>query len=209
MENINLLKKNVAEYMSLLCERGLTTILGGNISCRTKNGMIITPSSINKLKLIDTDIIEMDFSGNILEGQYKPSIEHRIHSCIYQARPDVNAIIHAHSFYATLFSIIDKEINIEITAESAKNIGIIGVANYATMGTEALANGLVPKVKKHNVVLMKNHGIISTGEDLLQAFYRLEIAEQTARLTYYSTGIPCTTISSNDLENYLRKKDSK
>lgn len=203
MENVSLIKTEIAEYMRRLCERGLTTVLGGNISCRTKEGMLITPSSIDKHKLTASDIIEMDLHGNILKGEHEPSIEYRIHSSLYQSYPHIDAVIHTHSFYTTLFSIIDKEINTKLTAESTKNIGIIGIADYATMGTEELACNLIPKVKNHNVVLMKNHGVITVGKDLLQAFYRLEIAEQTAKLTYYSLGFPCTTVSNNDIEKYL------
>jgi Ribulose-5-phosphate 4-epimerase and related epimerases and aldolases len=201
----NALKNDIAEYMRRLCERGLTTVLGGNISCRTDNGMLITPSSVEKFRLNGLDVVEMDLNGKVIAGLHKPSIEHWIHACVYKLRPDVNAVIHSHSFYSTLFSIIDKEINVEITAESAKNIGIVGVADYAIMGTKELADSVGEKVKEHDIVLMKNHGVISVGSDLLEAFYRLEIAEQTARLTYHSFGVPFSTIAKDDLEKYLKK----
>jgi L-fuculose-phosphate aldolase len=155
MEQKNILKKDIIEYMKRLCENGLTTVLGGNISCRVNGGMLLTPSSIDKNHLKDSDIIEMDLNGNKIEGIHEPSMEHRIHSSIYKTRLDIGAIIHSHSFYSLLFAIIDKEINVKITAESAKNIGVIGVANYASMGTEQLAESVSQKIKKHNVVLAR------------------------------------------------------
>ncbi|MCL2147641.1 MAG: class II aldolase/adducin family protein [Synergistaceae bacterium] len=198
MDNKQLLKDSIAEHMKRLYDRGLTTLLGGNISCRIDGGMLISPSSIDKHLLTSEDIIEMDLDGVILDGKHKPSIEHRMHSNIYKSCIEVNAIVHAHSFYATLFSIIDKEINVNLTAESAKSIGVIGIAPYAPEGTKELADEVAEKAKSHNVVLLKNHGVIALGKDLLQAFYRLEVAEQTAKLTYHLLEHPFTTI--NDMK---------
>ena len=98
-------------------------------------------------------------------------------------------------------SIVDKEINIKLTAESAKNVGVVGVANYATMGSLELANIVSSVAVNHNVVLMKNHGILTVGKDILDAFYRLEVAEFTAKLTYLSQGLAPKEISESDLEN--------
>jgi len=206
MEQKNILKHSLTEYMKRLWECGLTTVLGGNISCRVDGGMLITPSSINKNELKDSDIIEMDFDSNIIDGLHEPSMEHRIHSSIYKSRLDIGAIIHSHSFYSTLFSIIDKEINVIITAESAKNIGVVGVVDYATMGTQRLSDSISQKINNHNVILMKNHGVVTVGKNLLEAFYRLEIVEQTAKLTYHSFGFSICNISNEDIEMYLNKK---
>ncbi len=203
MDQKILLKKDIVEYMKRLCKNGLTTVLGGNISCRLNGGMLLTPSSIDKHHLKDSDIIEMDFDGNKIEGIHEPSMEHRIHSSVYKARLDVGAIIHSHSFYSLLFAIIDKEINVKLTAESAKNIGVVGIANYASMGTEQLADSVSQKINNHNVVLLKNHGVVTVGKDLLEAFYRLEIVEQTAKLTFYSFNFPFNIISNEDIVKYL------
>jgi L-fuculose-phosphate aldolase len=205
-ESFRALKSDIAELMKRLYECQLTTTLGGNVSHRITNGMLITPSGLDKRQLVGSDIIEMDFNGNIIKGQHEPSIEHRIHSSIYKANPHINAIVHSHPFFSTLFSIIDREINVKITAESAKNVGVIGIAEYATMGTEKLADSVSQKIEKHNEVLMKNHGIISVGKDLLQTFYRLEVAEQAAKLTYYSSGFQITTIPNEDIDKYLNNR---
>lgn len=197
------LKADIAEQMRRLCNRKLTTVLGGNISCRTDEGMLITPSGIDKHILTEADIIEIDLKGNILHGKHNPSIEYKMHSNIYESRSDVNAIFHTHSFFLTLFSIIDKEINVKITAESAKNLGIVGIADYATMGSEELAEAVAQKARSHNIILMKNHGVVVVGDDLLNAFYRLEVAEQVAKLTYYSFGHTTTIISPQDVITYL------
>ena len=205
-ESFRALKSDLAELMKRLCDSQLTTALGGNVSHRITNGMLITPSGLDKRQLVSSDILEMDLNGNIIKGQHEPSIEHRIHSSIYKTNPNVNAIVHSHSFYSMLFSIIDREINVEITAESAKNVGFVGIAEYATMGTKKLADVVSQRIKTHNVVLMKNHGVISVGKDLLQAFYRLEVAEQAAKLTYFSFGIPFTMIPNEDIDKYLNSK---
>ena len=203
------LKEKIAKVMRSLCERNLTTTLGGNISNRVSNGMLITPSGLDKHDLVRSDIVEMDFEGEVRQGQHIPSMEHRIHAGIYEARKDVGAIIHSHCFFSTLFSIIEAEINVKLTAESAKNIGVIGVAPYATMGTPELANNVVERIENHNVVLMKNHGVVVVGKDLLEAFYRLEVVEQTAKLTYYSLNrtekmFDVSEISEDDVKKYLK-----
>jgi len=194
MDNNNELKHSIAEHMKRLYDRGLTTARGGNISCRIDDGMLITPSGVAKYLLTAEDIIEMDLDGKILNGNHKPSIKYRLHSNIYKSCNEINAIVHAHSFYTTLFSIIDKEINVHLTAEIAKNIGLVGIAPYATEGTKELADVVAEIANSRNVVLMKNHGVIAFGKDLPQAFYRVEVAEQAAKLTYHSFGHSFTTI---------------
>ena len=196
---------NITAFLKRMCDKGLTTCLGGNISCKLGNSIFITPSGIDKFCLSSSDIIEMDLDGNIIRATttLKPSIESAMHIEIYKQRTDVFAIIHSHSFYSSLFSVIDKKINVRFTAESAKNIGIVGLAEYATMGTVKLAHNVSAVAVNHNVVLMKNHGILTVGKDLLEAFYRLEIIEQTAKLTYHSHGFDFQEVPQPDLDKYL------
>lgn len=194
---------DIPHFMKRLCDRGLTTCLGGNISCKIGERIFITPSSVDKYSLSPCDIVELDCGGKKIAGSFNPSMEYRMHIEIYKRRKDVSTVIHSHTFFATLLSIVDKEINIKLTAESAKNVGVVGVANYATMGSLELANIVSSVAVNHDVILMKNHGILTVGKDILDAFYRLEVAEYAAKLTYLSQGLNPKEISKIDLEKYL------
>ena len=194
---------DIPQFMKRLCDRGLTTCLGGNISCKVGKRIFITPSGINKYSLSPQDIVELDCLGKKIAGSFKPSMEYRIHIEIYKRREDVFAIIHSHPFFATLLAVVDKEINVRLTAESVRNVGVVGVADYAPMGSFELAKIVSSVATNHNVVLMKNHGILSVGKDILEAFYRLEVAEFTAKLTYLSQGLAPKELSESDLKRAL------
>jgi len=190
--------------MKRLCDSNLTTSLGGNISLKiSDNRVLITPSSIDKAELKEDEIVELDMDGNIVEGRYKPSMEFMMHLAVYQRRPDIKAIIHAHPHYSTLFSSADVPINLNFTAEACKNIKNIGIAKYKMMGTRELADEVANKAKDNNVVLMQNHGVLTVGDDLLEAFYRMEVLEQAAKMTYHSLTLNLNELPMNDI-SYLK-----
>jgi len=195
--------KDIPRFMKRLYDRGLTTCLGGNISCKVEERIFITPSNLDKYCLSLCDIVELDCEGKKIAGSLNPSMEYRMHIEIYKRRKDVSTIFHSHTFFATLLSIVDKEINVKLNAESAKNLGIVGVANYATMGSLELANIVSSVADNHDVILLKNHGIVTIGKNTLDAFYKLEVAEFAAKLTYFSQGLNPKEIPQIDLENYL------
>ena len=189
------MKNKIIDFMKRLCVSRLTTSLGGNISLKiSDNRILITPSSIDKAELKEDDIVELDMDGNIIDGKNKPSMEFIMHLAVYQIRPDIEAIIHAHPHYSTLFSSANIPINLNFTAEACKNIKSIGMAEYKMMGTRELANEVADKTKENNIVLMQNHGVLTVGSDLLEAFYRMEVLEQAAKMTYHSL-----TLSLNEL----------
>lgn len=194
------MKKKIVDFMKRLCASDLTTSLGGNMSFRiSEDRVLITPSSIDKAELKEDEIVVLDMNGNIVEGKNKPSMEYMMHLAVYQKRLDINAIIHAHPHYSTLFSSATIPINLNFTAEACKNIQSIGMAEYMMMGTRELADEVADKAKENNVVLMKNHGALTVGEDLLEAFYRMEVLEQAAKMTYHSLALSLNELSMNDI----------
>lgn len=198
------MKRKIIDFMKRLCVSNLTTSLGGNISFKiSDNRILITPSSIDKAELKEDEIVELDMDGNIVEGGNKPSMEFMMHLAVYQKRPDIKAIIHAHPHYSTLFSSADISINLNFTAEACKNIKSIGMADYKMMGTKELAEEVANKAKENNVVLMQNHGVLTVGNDLLEAFYRMEVLEQAAKMTYHSLTLRLNELPMDDI-NYLK-----
>lgn len=179
-------RKEVARFMRRLYKRGLTTTSGGNISVRLKDGILITPSGLDKGTIKGNQIGLISSGGDNLTPELRPSIEYAMHLAIYKVRPDVDAIVHAHPPLATSFTALEKGINCYITAEARAILGAPVKAPYALMGTESLASE-VAKSAAHsahpNVILMENHGIVCLGKDLLSAFDRMEVLEFAARMT--------------------------
>ena len=198
------MENNIVSFMKRLCVSNLTTSLGGNISCRISDGeILITPSSIDKAELTPNDLITLDLNGNVLSGTHKPSMEYMMHLSVYNARKDIKAVIHAHPHYSTIFSASGREIDLNFTAEACKNLKHIGIAQYKMMGTIELAEEVADKIKDDNVVLMKNHGVLTVGKDLLEAFYRMEVLEQAAQMTYHSLILKMNELPVNEI-NYLK-----
>lgn len=198
------MRKRIIDFMKRLCISDLTTSLGGNISLKISDDRIlITPSSIDKADLKEDEIVELDMNGNVVKGKNKPSMEFMMHLTVYQKRPDIKAIIHAHPHYSTLFSASNIPINLNYTAEACKNIKCIGIAKYKMMGTKELADEVANKAKESNVVLMQNHGVLTVGNDLLEAFYRMEVLEQAAKMTYHSLTLNLNELPIDDI-SYLK-----
>jgi L-fuculose-phosphate aldolase len=109
-------------------------------------------------------------------------MEYGFHIEIYKNRPDIQAIVHAHPALATSFAVSHKPINCDLMGESRAVLGTPVFASYALMGTASLAANVADACKKSNVVLMENHGIITVGKNLLEAFDRMEVLENTARI---------------------------
>ena len=149
---------------------GLSFGRSGNVSTRTTLGFLITPSGIAYEDLKPEDLNEMDMAGNVIAGSLKPSSEWRMHRAIYQAREDVNAIVHVHSPYATGVACTRKPIPPFHYMIMILGDDTIPCAEYATFGTETLARNALAALEKNMACLLANHGQIALGEDLATAF---------------------------------------
>lgn len=179
-------RDDTAKYMRRLYDRGLTTCSGGNISCRpAEDRVLITASSIDKAYLRAKDIAVLTIGGNNLSSGLRTSIETQMHLAIYNSRPDVLAVVHAHPLHASLFTASDKKIKTDILAEARFLLGEPAFAPYALMGTESLAEivGQTFSDESVSVVLMENHGVITIGKNLHQAYDRMEVLEAAAHMT--------------------------
>ena len=179
-------REEVAYFMRRLYRQGLTTTSGGNVSCRLPGGfMAISASRLDKAELgFDGVGVISTEDGRLLTPGLKLSIETGMHQAIYAARPDVNAIVHAHPVTATAFCALPIPINTRLTAEAYALLGTPVMAPYALMGTPELAAKVGSALRPPAVCcLMENHGVLAVGADLLSAFDRLELLETAARQT--------------------------
>ena len=177
-------RKDVAHFMRRLYKRGLTTTSGGNISLRLSDDIIlITPSATDKGRMKWKEVAIMNISGENFTPGLKPSIETAMHLSIYKRKNDVFAIVHAHPVFASLFTAIKSKINTDLTAEAKAILGDPLFVKYALMGSLALAEVAAESILKSDILLLENHGILTVGSNLLQAFDKIEVLENAAKMT--------------------------
>ena len=124
----------------------------------------------------------MTINGENLTPELKPSIESEMHLSIYRKK-DVKAIVHAHPTFATAFTAMKKKININLTSESTAILGEPVIVPYALMGTKKLADLVADHIDKSDILLLENHGVLTVGKNLIQAFDKVEVLENAARMT--------------------------
>ncbi len=179
------LKSEVASFMARLYDRGLTTAGGGNVSAREDGVMYITPSGGDKSCIPPSMIAAVDIeSGENMTPHLRLSIEAEMHRAVYLAYDDVRAVVHSHPLYASMFSSLEESIDTRFIAESYYLLGKVVKAPYALMGTAELAENVCRALEGRKALLLENHGALTTGGSLLQAFERMEVLENAARMTY-------------------------
>ena len=167
--------EQIIMLLSRIYQKGLTTTSGGNLSIKDSEGVIwITPSGIDKGSLTAADICKVMPDGTFI-GKYKPSVELPFHKLVYESRPDVSAVLHAHPPAIVSYSLIRKIPDINIMPTPSEVCGKVGIAKYEIPGSDALANRIVEEIKKGlNVVVMENHGVITCANNLFEAFKMFE-----------------------------------
>jgi len=183
-------RDQITTIISRIYKRGMTTTSGGNISIIDENGDIwVTPSAIDKGSLSASDIICVKKDGTII-GKHKPSSEFPFHKAIYEVRPDIKSVIHAHPPALVSFSIVRQIPNTNIISQAKHICGPIGYADYELPGSEKLGEVIAEEFKKgYKAIIMENHGTVLGGSDLSDAFERFETLEFCARTIVYGSQI--------------------
>jgi L-fuculose-phosphate aldolase len=177
-------RREVASFMKRLYRQGLTTTSGGNISLRISDDLIaITPSATDKGRMKWKEVGLMNIFGENLTPDLKPSIESEMHLSVYRKNIEIKAIIHAHPLFATSFTAMKCKIETNLTAEACAILGNPEMVPYALMGSKDLAEIVSGYALTNDILLLENHGILTTGSNLLQAFDKIEVLENAARMT--------------------------
>ncbi len=186
-------RMQVAALMSRLYTCRLTTTSGGNISLRLTGDLFcITPSKLDKANLTGDLIAIVDMDGKNLTPHLSLSIESEMHRQALLTRPDISAVVHAHPCYASAFTAMKRPINTRLLAESWFLIEEPSFAPYARMGTPALADSVASCLASSNVVLMENHGVLTVGNSLIEAFDLIEVLENSAKMTFITESLAAT-----------------
>ena len=185
------LREEVSRVAKQLIESGLVTGTSGNVSARTPEGdVLVTPSGIDYEELEPGDVVLVDLEGEILEGSLGPSTETPMHTGIYRVRPEVGAVVHTHSVFATTLACLEWTLPpVHYMLTTLSEDGRIPIAPYATYGTEELANNAAEALGEgHNACLLQNHGTITVGDSPQKAFSRTVVLEEMAEI-YYRTRV--------------------
>ncbi len=203
-------REAVAYFMRRLYRQMLTTTSGGNISCRTADGLVaITASQSDKAEQRPDQVGIVRMDGTTLTPQLKLSIETGLHLAIYRARPDVAAIVHAHPVTATFFCATEESVEMRLTAEAYAVVGKVVRIPYAIMGSPELAALVGDGMREADCGLMENHGVVAVGTSLLNAFDKLELVEAAAKQTLMAHIIPAKVLTPDrlvDLDKFMGRK---
>jgi L-fuculose-phosphate aldolase len=173
--------------MALCCRqlaaRGLLAGRDGNVSVRLgPDRVLVTPSGLIKALLTPGDMVEVDFSGRKRRGRRNPTSELDLHLRILTHRPDVGAVVHAHPPAATGFAVAGEEIPANLLPELIFLVGRVPIVPYGTPGTPELGDRVEPYLAEHDGLLLANHGAVTMGRTLDQAWIRMESLEHAARI---------------------------
>ncbi|MBO6302184.1 MAG: class II aldolase/adducin family protein [Ruminiclostridium sp.] len=183
------IKKQICEIGENLWLRGMVASNDGNISVRIGEGLFVTtPSGVSKKYMTPEMMITMNAENKVVgePNGFKPSSEFKLHLKCYELRPEVNAVVHAHPPIATGYAVSRVPLDGYNMSEAVMLLGSVPVAEYATPGSDEVADSIAEFLPYHDAILLANHGAVTMGKNLMTAYFRMESVEQVAKTTLVS-----------------------
>lgn len=186
-------KRLVLEAAQQMAQQGFVVGTSGNVSMRLDDTggrelLAITPNNRYYDLLNIDDIVVVDFDGQTVEGELTTSIETMLHIGIYKARRKINAVIHTHPVFGGIISIIGVKIPPILDDQVTYLGGEIALAEYSLPGSQDLAKNAVSALGPRNAVILANHGAVTVGRDMREAFTNCKMLEKTAKIYIYALG---------------------
>ena len=200
------LRRHLSRFSRWLYRLGFAPGTSGNLSVKLpgNDGRILaTPTGCSKALLRPSDMVVVDRDGHSLSGTRNVTSEIGMHLAVYRGRPDVNAVVHAHPPVATGFASCGLALDAPLCAEIIMTLGKIPLAPYATTGTDEVGASLEPLLRNHDAILMANHGLVTYGKDLLDAFMKTETCEHFAQVSLTAHQLGCRKLLEDDALNKL------
>jgi L-fuculose-phosphate aldolase len=202
-------REEIVEVSRRMSVSGLVVGTSGNVSARTPDGnVLVTPSGLDYALMEPEDVVLVDLDGKTLEDSLEPSVETPMHTGIYRSRPETGGIVHTHARYSTTLACLGWEITpIHYMLAVLSDEGRVPVARYATYGTEELARNASKSLGDlHQACLLRNHGTITVGASVSEAYSRTELLEEMAEVYYRArmAGEP-VLLTSEQLAEVLAK----
>lgn len=184
MHNETYVRLQIVNAGKKLAERFFVASNDGNISAKLDdNTILITPTGINKGEVVPDQIVKVDPDGNVLEGHMKVTSEIKMHLAAYRIRPDIKAIVHAHPPAATAFAITGEKIDEPLVMpEALFSLGKVGYCKYGTPSTNEVPQSIETVIPNCDSLILSNHGAMTVGADVMQAYYRMESLELVSRV---------------------------
>ena len=177
-------RRDICEVGRWIHGRAFVASTDGNISVRLDARRILTsPTAVSKGMMSPEDLVITDLAGRKLGGRREASTELAMHLLIYNRRPEVHAVCHAHPPVATGHAAAGIALNKALLSELIIALGCIPVAPFGTPGTQELPDALEPMIPHYDAILLANHGVVTCGPDLLTAFFRMETVEHFAQVS--------------------------
>lgn len=196
-----------------LLRDGLVWGNGGNMSVRTgPHSFLITGSGSSLGDLQETDFVECSLAGEVLRSAgRKPSKEAAMHGAVYAARPDINAIVHAHPFYGLMIAASREEVPANLFVENMYYLERIARVAYHHPGSQELAEAVGAKAREANLLILDNHGILALDKNLSEAYMALQTFEVTSRMhiTGKAAGITLVGLSPELVREFLSESGYK
>lgn len=192
MVNEYAIKKEICEIGKRIYNRGMVASNDGNISVKLNDHeFLCTPTGVSKGFMTPEYICKVNEKGEVIEANpgFKPSSEIKMHMRVYQKRPDVKSVVHAHPMYATAYAIAGKALTQPIMPEAVIALGCVPLAKYGRPSTEEIPDAVEEYLPYFDAVLLENHGALSYSDSLLAAYHKMEAVEFYAKLLYLSTQI--------------------
>ena len=202
-------KMEVLEVARRMDEKGLVVGTSGNVSQRFREPtgrelVAITPSGRHYDTMKVEDIVLVDLEGQRVEGELTPSIETMLHVGIYKARKKICAVVHTHAVFGSIIAVTGKEIPPILDDQVTYLGGEIKVASYAFPGSPELVRNAVAALGPRNAVVMANHGTLTVGRNLREAFNNCELLEKTARVCVLARSLGALTPMPADMAEVER-----
>ena len=180
----NIAINEILEAGKRMYQKGFVASNDGNISAKiSENEILITATGVCKGDMTKEHILTVDINGNLISGAFKPTSEMKLHIAIYKERADVFGVVHAHPQVATAFAVARKGLDKVSLSEVVLSLGKVSLADYGTPSTEDLPNTVIKHVHDGEAVLMSNHGAVTYGKSVMDAYFNMETLEHFAKIS--------------------------
>lgn len=201
-------REEIIKVGKLLYERGYVVSSDGNISVRLDDKRILTtPTQVSKGRMTPDILALVDLDGKPLNDK-RASSELAMHLLIYRERADVKSVVHAHPPHGTAFAVAGLAIDAPVLSEVILTLGCVPLTAYGTPSTAELTEQMQPFVRHHNALLMANHGAVAYGNDVWQAFDRMETLEHTAKIVMLARSLgEAQSLSGENIEKLVNIRE--
>ncbi len=186
------IKKQICDIGKRIYNRNMVAANDGNISVKLSDDeFLCTPTGVSKGFMTPEYICKVNAKGEVIQANpgFRPSSEIKMHMRVYQKRPDVGAVVHAHPVYATSFAIAGIPLTQPIMPEAVIALGCVPIAEYGTPSTNEIPDRLEKYLPYFDAVLLESHGALTWSVDLLSAYMKMESVEFYAQLLYQSRAL--------------------